>query len=53
VHSATGRVYHNLDHLTHCLAEFDSVRAQAADPVIAELALWFHDLSLSGTSMTI
>jgi predicted metal-dependent HD superfamily phosphohydrolase len=42
-YSAQGRAYHNLDHLAHCLAQFDAVRAQAADPVVAELAIWFHD----------
>ena len=42
-HSAAGREYHNLDHLAHCLAEFDAVRGQAADPGTAGLAFWFHD----------
>ena len=37
------RAYHNLDHLAHCLAEFDGARGHAAEPVTAELAIWFHD----------
>jgi predicted metal-dependent HD superfamily phosphohydrolase len=37
------RAYHNLAHLAQCLAEFDAVRPHAADPVTAEMAIWFHD----------
>jgi predicted metal-dependent HD superfamily phosphohydrolase len=37
------RAYHNLDHLAHCLSEFDAARVQAAEPITAELAIWFHD----------
>jgi predicted metal-dependent HD superfamily phosphohydrolase len=37
------RAYHNLDHLSHCLSEFDAVRTHAADPVTAEFAIWFHN----------
>jgi len=37
------RHYHTLEHLSHCLAQLDALRACAADPALAELALWFHD----------
>ena len=39
------RVYHNGDHIRHCLAEFDSIHAgltQTARDII-ELSIWFHD----------
>jgi predicted metal-dependent HD superfamily phosphohydrolase len=42
-YGVSSRAYHNLAHLAHCLAEFDAVRAHVADPVTAELAIWFHD----------
>ncbi len=42
-HAATGRAYHNLDHLQHCLAEFEFGRSICQDPVAVELAIWFHD----------
>ncbi len=37
------RAYHNLDHVQHCLAEFDLVRDLAENPAALELAIWFHD----------
>jgi len=37
------RAYHTLEHIAHCLDEFDEARAQAADPVAVEMALWYHD----------
>ncbi len=35
------RHYHTLEHIEHCLEEFDPL--QAADPEAVELAIWFHD----------
>ncbi|HEX7899907.1 MAG TPA: N-methyl-D-aspartate receptor NMDAR2C subunit [Planctomycetota bacterium] len=35
------RRYHTLEHIEHCLAEFDPALAQ--DPEAVELAIWFHD----------
>jgi len=37
------RHYHTLQHLTECLALFDTLRAHAEHPADIELALWFHD----------
>ena len=37
------RHYHNPRHISECLAEFDSARHLAAQPVAVELAIWFHD----------
>lgn len=37
------RHYHTQQHLTECLALFDTLRAQAQQPADIELALWFHD----------
>ena len=40
------RVYHNGDHIRHCLAEFDSINAgltQTSKDII-ELSIWFHDV---------
>lgn len=35
------RRYHTLEHIEHCLAEFDPRRAR--EPEAVELAIWFHD----------
>jgi predicted metal-dependent HD superfamily phosphohydrolase len=35
------RKYHTLEHIEHCLAEFDP--RQAREPEAVELAIWFHD----------
>lgn len=37
------RRYHTTLHLDDCLAQFDSLGAQAEYPDAIELALWFHD----------
>ena len=37
------RHYHNPRHISECLAEFDSARHLAVQPVAVELAIWFHD----------
>ncbi len=42
-YSEPQRHYHNLTHIGECLAEFDSARQLAKDPVAVELAIWFHD----------
>lgn len=38
------RAYHSLEHIRHCLALFDEVKAELDDPDAIELALWFHDV---------
>lgn len=43
LYSEPHRCYHNLHHISDCLAEFDIVRDQASEPVAVELAIWFHD----------
>ncbi len=42
-YSKTPRVYHTLQHIKHCLVEFDDVRDLATHPGAIELALWYHD----------
>jgi predicted metal-dependent HD superfamily phosphohydrolase len=42
-YSEKGRSYHNLNHISECLEEFDSVRSLFKNPVCAEIAIWFHD----------
>jgi len=37
------RHYHNLDHIRHCLGEFDVFRTLSRDPDALETAIWFHD----------
>lgn len=37
------RHYHTLNHIRHCLREFDQAMALMDDPDAVELALWFHD----------
>src|SRR6188508_2389895 len=37
------RHYHNPRHISECLAEYDSSRHLAVQPVAVELAIWFHD----------
>jgi predicted metal-dependent HD superfamily phosphohydrolase len=38
-----GRFYHNLNHVSACLKEFDSVKNLFESPECAEIAIWFHD----------
>ena len=37
------RHYHNQQHISECLAEYDPARHLARQPAAVELALWFHD----------
>ncbi|MDG4552903.1 MAG: hypothetical protein P9E24_01440 [Candidatus Competibacter sp.] len=37
------RRYHTLDHVRHCLSEFDRAAVLMDDPDAVEMALWFHD----------
>ncbi len=37
------RVYHGPEHLLAVLAHIDELAAEAADPLIVQLAAWFHD----------
>ena len=43
LYSQPHRHYHNLSHITDCLAEFDAVKHLAHQPAAVELAIWFHD----------
>lgn len=38
------RTYHNLEHVAHCLGEFDKLRDLCQDPQAVELAIWYHDI---------
>jgi len=38
------RTYHNLDHVAHCLEEFDAIRNLCLAPTTVELAIWYHDI---------
>lgn len=42
-YSESHRVYHTLEHIEHCLDEFEQVRHFAINPDAVELALWYHD----------
>lgn len=42
--STPGRWYHALPHLDRVLEHLDRLRTEADDPVVAELALWMHDV---------
>lgn len=37
------RRYHTLDHIRHCLEEFDRAKGLIDDPDAVEMGLWFHD----------
>jgi predicted metal-dependent HD superfamily phosphohydrolase len=43
LYSQPHRHYHNLQHIVECLAEFDSARPLTNQPIVVELAIWFHD----------
>jgi len=42
-YSEPHRAYHTLEHIGHCLDEFEQVRHLATNPEAVELALWYHD----------
>jgi predicted metal-dependent HD superfamily phosphohydrolase len=36
--------YHTLEHIEHCLEEFDQAKHLTQNPDAVELALWYHDI---------
>ncbi|MBI2624953.1 MAG: N-methyl-D-aspartate receptor NMDAR2C subunit [Candidatus Nealsonbacteria bacterium] len=42
-YSEPHRAYHTLEHIGHCLDEFEQVRNLVTNPDTVELALWYHD----------
>ena len=42
-YSEPHRAYHTLEHIGHCLDEFEQVRHFATNPDAVELGLWYHD----------
>lgn len=42
-YAESGRLYHTIDHIDHCLGQFDDVRADCIQADAVELAIWFHD----------
>lgn len=42
-YSEPHRRYHSLDHVRHCLSEFDNAPALAENPDLVEFAIWLHD----------
>ena len=43
LYSEPQRHYHTLNHLKHCLGQFDRASDHMDDPTAVEIALWFHD----------
>src|SRR3989338_8344182 len=43
-YSESHRFYHTLDHIAHCLKEFEEIRQLCDDSLAVEMALWFHDI---------
>ncbi|MHB1163345.1 MAG: HD domain-containing protein [Minisyncoccota bacterium] len=43
-YSEPHRTYHTLEHIGHCLDEFEQVRYLTTNPDAVELALWYHDV---------
>jgi len=43
-YSEMERFYHNLNHIAHCLQEFDEVRHLCQKSDELEMAIWFHDI---------
>jgi predicted metal-dependent HD superfamily phosphohydrolase len=37
------RAYHTLQHIEHCLEEFEPARHEAHDKIAVEFAIWYHD----------
>ena len=44
LYSKEYRKYHNLEHITNCLAEFDKARHLSENPDALEMAILFHDI---------
>ena len=42
-YSEPHRKYHNVEHIKHCLSEFETVKHLASDANVLELAIWYHD----------
>lgn len=42
-YAESGRLYHTIDHIDHCLGQFDEVRPDCVQADAVELAIWFHD----------
>jgi len=42
-YSEPQRAYHTLNHIEHCLDEFDAARSLAQDAGAVEMAIWYHD----------
>lgn len=42
-YQATNRAYHNLEHISQCLKEYDLLKTIAANAGAVEFAIWFHD----------
>ena len=38
------RHYHTLEHIEHCLQQFELIRDDAQSLAVIELAIWFHDV---------
>lgn len=38
------RFYHTLEHIQHCLEQFDTVSEDLHDPDAVEMSIWFHDI---------
>jgi predicted metal-dependent HD superfamily phosphohydrolase len=43
-YSEPHRAYHNLQHISDCLYQFDYVRDLAQSPLLLELVIWSHDV---------
>jgi predicted metal-dependent HD superfamily phosphohydrolase len=43
-YSEPHRYYHNLQHISHCLNEYDEARHLLEHPLEVEMAIWFHDV---------
>ncbi|MDH3690359.1 MAG: hypothetical protein OEU36_12850 [Gammaproteobacteria bacterium] len=42
-YSEPNRRYHNCDHISHCLSQFDLARDLMDNSDAVEMAMWFHD----------
>jgi predicted metal-dependent HD superfamily phosphohydrolase len=42
-YSENHRAYHNLNHIEHCLNEFDQLTNYLDLPDLVEIAIWYHD----------